>query len=67
MKATLHIRLSAHDVHSGGNLVDGARVLGLFGDVGTERSIRSDERDRVREVAHHKAMDGQRGSIVGQW
>ncbi len=28
--------------HYGGNLVDGAYVLGLFGDVATELSIRSD-------------------------
>jgi 3-aminobutyryl-CoA ammonia-lyase len=28
--------------HYGGNLVDGAYVLGLFGDVATEVSIRSD-------------------------
>jgi 3-aminobutyryl-CoA ammonia-lyase len=28
--------------HYGGSLVDGAYVLGLFGDVGTELSIRSD-------------------------
>ncbi len=28
--------------HYGGNLVDGAYVLGLFGDVATEASIRSD-------------------------
>jgi 3-aminobutyryl-CoA ammonia-lyase len=30
------------DAHYGGNLVDGAYVLGLFGDVGTEASIRLD-------------------------
>src|SRR6266481_1429629 len=28
--------------HYGGSLVDGAYVLGLFGDVGTELSIRAD-------------------------
>ena len=32
----------ARDAHYGGNLVDGAYVLGLFGDVGTELSIRAD-------------------------
>ena len=30
------------DAHYGGNLVDGAYVLGLFGDVATEASIRLD-------------------------
>src|SRR5579864_5247502 len=34
--------MSAHDAHYGGNLVDGARILGLFGDVATELLIRSD-------------------------
>ncbi len=32
----------ASHAHYGGNLVDGAYVLGLFGDVGTELSIRTD-------------------------
>jgi 3-aminobutyryl-CoA ammonia-lyase len=39
MKVTLRLRLSAHDAHYGGGLVDGARVLGLFGDVATELLI----------------------------
>ena len=34
--------LSAHDAHYGGNLVDGARMLGLFGDVATELLIQHD-------------------------
>jgi 3-aminobutyryl-CoA ammonia-lyase len=34
--------MSAHDAHYGGNLVDGARILALFGDVATELLIRSD-------------------------
>ena len=38
----LRVRMSAHDAHYGGNLVDGARVLGLFGDVATELLIRHD-------------------------
>jgi 3-aminobutyryl-CoA ammonia-lyase len=42
LKATLRLRLSAHDAHYGGGLVDGARVLGLFGDVATELLIRLD-------------------------
>jgi len=42
MKVTLRLRLSAHDAHYGGGLVDGARVLGLFGDAGTELLIRND-------------------------
>ncbi|WP_374711361.1 hotdog domain-containing protein [Symbiobacterium terraclitae] len=42
MEATLRVRMSAHDAHYGGNLVDGARVMGLFGDVATELLIRHD-------------------------
>jgi 3-aminobutyryl-CoA ammonia-lyase len=42
VKVTLRVRLSAHDAHYGGGLVDGARVLGLFGDAGTELLIRHD-------------------------
>jgi 3-aminobutyryl-CoA ammonia-lyase len=34
--------MSAHDAHYGGNLVDGARMLQLFGDVATELLIRQD-------------------------
>jgi len=38
----IRVRMSAHDAHYGGSLVDGARILGLFGDVATELLIRSD-------------------------
>jgi 3-aminobutyryl-CoA ammonia-lyase len=41
-EVTLRLRMSAHDAHYGGNLVDGARMLGLFGDVATELLIRLD-------------------------
>ncbi len=42
MKSIIRLRMSAHDAHYGGNLVDGARMLGLFGDVATELLIRHD-------------------------
>lgn len=38
----IRLRLSAHDAHYAGNLVDGAKMLHLFGDVATELLIRSD-------------------------
>ena len=41
-KVTLRLRMGTHDAHYGGNLVDGARMLGLFGDVATELLIRLD-------------------------
>jgi 3-aminobutyryl-CoA ammonia-lyase len=42
LKVVLRLRMSSHDAHYGGNLVDGARMLGLFGDVATELLIRLD-------------------------
>jgi len=38
----LRLRMSSHDAHYGGHLVDGARILGLFGDVATELCIAHD-------------------------
>lgn len=40
--AMIRLRLGAHDAHYGGNLVDGARMLQLFGDVATELLIMHD-------------------------
>ena len=42
MKSIIRVRMSAHDAHYGGNLVDGARMLQLFGDVATELLILND-------------------------
>ncbi|MFA5466840.1 MAG: hotdog fold domain-containing protein [Candidatus Izemoplasmatales bacterium] len=42
MKTSLKIRMSQQDAHYGGNLVDGARIMGLFGDAATELLIRHD-------------------------
>jgi len=42
LKATIRVRMSLHDAHYGGNLIDGARILSLFGDVATELLIRYD-------------------------
>ena len=40
--STIRLRMSAHDAHYGGNLVDGAIMLNLFGDVATELLIKQD-------------------------
>lgn len=40
--AMLRVRMSGADAHYGGNLVDGAKMLQLFGDVATELAIRQD-------------------------
>ncbi len=42
MKVIHKYRLSQADAHYGGNLVDGAKALALFGDVATELLIRHD-------------------------
>src|SRR6188768_2747939 len=42
LTVTLRVRMGAHDAHYAGELVDGARVLALFGDVATELLIRLD-------------------------
>jgi len=41
-EAKLRLRMSSHDAHYAGNLVDGARILNLFGDLATELTIRYD-------------------------
>jgi len=41
-KVMIRLRMGAHDVHYGGELVDGAKMLQLFGDVATELLIRND-------------------------
>lgn len=41
-QSLIRIRLSQADAHYGGNLVDGARILALFGDCATELCIRHD-------------------------
>lgn len=42
MGVLIRVRMSLHDAHYGGNLVDGAKILQLFGDVATELLIRND-------------------------
>ena len=42
MTSMIRVRMGAEDAHYGGNLVDGAHMLHLFGDVATELLIISD-------------------------
>jgi 3-aminobutyryl-CoA ammonia-lyase len=39
MSAMVRVRMSANDAHYGGQLVNGAHMLSLFGDVATELTI----------------------------
>jgi 3-aminobutyryl-CoA ammonia-lyase len=41
-EAKMRMRMSSSDAHYAGNLVDGARILKLFGDLATELTIRYD-------------------------
>ena len=41
-KVMIRVRMIAGDAHYGGGLVDGAKILELFGDVATELLIRHD-------------------------
>ena len=52
-KSMIRLRMSTADAHYGGNLVDGARMLQLFGDVATELLIRQDG-DEGLFVAYEK-------------
>lgn len=53
----IRVRMSAKDAHYGGNLVDGAHMVHLFGDVATELLIRCDGDEglflRYDEVEFH--------------
>lgn len=42
MECIIRLRMGQQDAHYAGNLVDGARILQLFGDVATELLIRQD-------------------------
>ena len=42
VSAMVRVRMSAHDAHYGGQLVNGAHMLSLFGDVATELAIMYD-------------------------
>src|SRR6185436_12911725 len=41
-RVSLRLRMSSHDAHYAGELVDGARMLAIFGDLATELLIRLD-------------------------
>lgn len=51
----IRLRIAAHDAHYAGGLVDGAKMLHLFGDVATELLIRSDG-DEGLFVAYDKVQ-----------
>lgn len=52
-EAKLKVRMSLHDAHYAGNLVDGAKILNLFGDVATELTIRYDGDEGLLRAYDH--------------
>ena len=71
ISSLIRLRISAHDAHYAGGLVDGAKMLNLFGDVATELLIRSDgdeglfvAYDRVEFLAPVHAGDYIEGFVI---
>ena len=58
--------VSYADAHYGGNLVDGAYVIALFGDVATELAIRTDGDEGLlagyRDITFHAPVHG--GDVI---
>lgn len=52
-KAMIRLRMSEHDAHYGGSLVNGARMLDLFGDVATELLIMADGDEGLFRTYEH--------------
>ncbi len=49
----IRMRMSTHDAHYGGNLVDGARLIGLISDAGTELQIALTGDEGLLAAWHH--------------
>ncbi len=56
MKSMIRLRMSMHDAHYGGNLVEGAKMLTLFGDVATELLILNDGDESYRAASRYKRL-----------
>ncbi len=52
-KVMIRLRMCEHDAHYGGGLVNGARMLDLFGDVATELLILSDGDEGLFRTYEH--------------
>lgn len=65
----IRLRMSAKDAHYGGNLVDGAHMVHLFGDVATELLIMHDG-DEGLFVAYDNVLTSSMRTpkpIIKQW
>ena len=73
--STLRLRMSAKDAHYGGELVDGAHMVHLFGDVATELLIKLDGEECNSGVSCDADFDqkigikllGEHGKNQGTW
>ena len=52
-RAMIRLRMSEHDAHYGGGLVNGSRMLDLFGDVATELLILNDGDEGLFRTYEH--------------
>ena len=51
-EATIRVRMSARDAHYGGNLVPGAKMLEIFGDLITDLAIQQDGDEGLFRAYH---------------
>ena len=52
-KSMIRVRLSAHDAHYGGNLVNGSKNLDFYGDIATELMIMADGDEGLFRTYEH--------------
>ena len=55
-ESVIRVRMSSHDAHYAGNLVDGAMILKLFGDAVTELLIRHDGDEGLSRVLNSEFL-----------
>ena len=65
LSVELRMRLSAADVHYGGNLVDGAHGLEIFGDIVTELAIHTDGDEGL--FAGYESVEFLAPLYAGDW
>ena len=66
-KSLIRMRMSCHDAHYGGNLVDGAKMLQLFGDVATELLIINDGDEGLFKAYDNVEFMAPRDRVGGQY
>ena len=65
--STIRVRMSAKDAHYGGELVDGAHMVHLFGDVATELLIKLDGDDMPATTSKLTARSTRSATLPATW